>query len=411
MNILTRLFILLAFSLSCHRGHAENWPGWRGPRGDGSSLDSKVALEWDGSSGKNVKWKIAIPGRSHSSPVIWGDRIFLVTADAKTQERSLLCLDRVSGEILWTRVVLVAPFEQIHRLNTRASSTPATDGERVYVSFLDKEHMYVAAYDFDGDKQWDARPGVFSSRHGYCSSPVLWNGKVIVNGDHDGPAYLVALNKASGETLWKTERPNNVRSYCAPIIRQIEGRNQLILSGSKSVASFDPDTGKQHWVIDGPTEQYVASMVYNKGLLLMTAGFPDHHILAIDPTGIGNVTQTHIKWRTIKGCSYVPSPAAVDDYFLVVADNGIASCFDALSGERHWMERLESHYSASTMNANGLCYFNADNGITTIVKPWKTLEVIARNDLGEEMFASPAVYKDELYLRGAHHLFCIQPAR
>jgi outer membrane protein assembly factor BamB len=390
---------------------AENWPGWRGPRGDGSSTDTNVAREWDGPTGKNVKWKVPIPGKSHSSPIIWENRIFLVSADEKTEERSLICLDRTSGKTRWSKEVLVAPFEKIHRLNTRASSTPATDGQRVYVSFLDKKRMYVAAYDFAGNKQWEVRPGVFSSRHGYCSSPLVYGDKVIVNGDHDGPAYIAALNRDTGETIWKTNRPNGVRSYCAPILRRIDGRNQLILSGSKSVASFDPDTGRQHWIIDGPTEQFVASLVYNKGLLFMTAGFPDHHILAIDPTGTGNVTKTHIKWRTIKGCSYVPSPAAVDNYFLVVSDNGIASCFDAVSGERHWMERLESHYSASTINANGLCYFNADNGITTIVKPGKVLQVAARNNLGEDMYASPAVYDGELYLRGVRHLFCIQSAR
>ncbi|MFP6904064.1 MAG: PQQ-binding-like beta-propeller repeat protein [Verrucomicrobiota bacterium] len=390
---------------------AENWPGWRGPRGDGSSTDTNVAREWDGPTGKNVKWKVPIPGKSHSSPVIWEDRIFLVSADEKSQERSLMCLDRTSGKTRWFKRVLGAPFEKIHRLNTRSSSTPATDGQRVYVSFLDKKRMYVAAYDFSGNKQWEARPGAFSSRHGYCSSPVLYRDKVIVNGDHDGPAYIVALNRDTGETIWKTKRPNGVRSYCAPILRRIDGRNQLILSGSRSVASFDPDTGRQHWIIDGPTDQFVASLVYNRGLLFMTAGFPDHHILAIDPTGKGNVTKTHVKWRTIKGCSYVPSPAAVDNYFLVVADNGIASCFDAVSGERHWMARLESHYSASTINANGLCYFNADNGVTTIVKPGQALEVEVRNDLGEEMYASPAVYDGELYLRGVRHLFCIHSTR
>ncbi len=231
---------------------SENWPGWRGPRGDGTVLDAPN-LPVNISVADDTVWKTEIPGVGHASPVIWEDRILLVTADEKSFARSLLCLDRISGKILWNKVVLEAPFEEIHRLNSHASSTPVTDGKQIYVSFLDQSEMFVAAYDFDGNEIWKARPGPFSSKHGYCSCPVLWNGKVIINGDHDGDAYLVALDQATGAQIWKTDRPNKTRSYCTPIIRKIDGRNQMILSGSLSVASYDPDTGKQHWIIDGPT--------------------------------------------------------------------------------------------------------------------------------------------------------------
>ena len=207
--------------------------------------------------------------------------------------------------------------------------------------------------------------------HGYCSSPILWKDKVIVNGDHDGDAYLVALDRATGETVWKTDRPNKTRSYCTPIIRHIDGRNQMILSGSKSVASYDPDTGEQHWVIDGPTEQFVASLVYNEDLelLFMTCGFPERHILAIRPDGHGNVTDTHVVWRDIPGAAYVPSPIAIGPYFLVVADNGVASCFVAETGERLWRERLPREHSASLLAANGLAYFFSDYGVMTVIRP------------------------------------------
>ncbi|NIP96866.1 MAG: PQQ-like beta-propeller repeat protein, partial [Akkermansiaceae bacterium] len=188
-------------------------------------------------------------------------------------ERRLLCVDRGTGKVKWTRTVLESPLEGKHRRNSFASSTPATDGERVYVSFLDGDKMFVAAYDFAGKKLWEVRPGVFSSIHGYCSSPVLWKGKVIVNGDHDGDSYIVALDRTNGKTIWKEMRPNRTRSYCTPIIRTIEGRNQLIFSGDKAVTSLDPDTGELHWVLDGPTEQFVASLVYNGDLLFMTCGF------------------------------------------------------------------------------------------------------------------------------------------
>ncbi len=386
---------------------SENWPGWRGPRGDGSTSFGKLPVEF--SIDEDVVWSTRIDGIGHASPIIWEDRIFLVTADEKGDSRSLMSLDRTTGAILWEEIVLESGPEDIHRLNSRASSTPVTDGKRVIVSFLDGDSMFVAAYDFEGNELWKTRPGEFASKHGYCACPVLWNGKVIVNGDHDGDAYLVALDEETGETIWKTERPNKTRSYCTPIIREIEGRTQMILSGSLSVASYDPDTGDQHWVIDGPTEQFVASLVYNEklNLLFMTCGFPAKHMLAIRPDGTGNVTDTHVAWRDTVGASYVPSPIAIGDYFLVVADNGVASCFVAETGERLWRERLPGGHSASIISANGLAYFTSDTGIVSVLKPGPTFDVIAQSEVGEPVYASPAVYGDQLYIRGEKHLFCI----
>lgn len=381
----------------------DTWPGWRGPRGDGSSPDLKVPLKWKVA---DAKWKTPIPGKGHASPVVWKDDIFVVTA--VEAERRLLCVDRADGEIKWNEVVLSSPQEGIHRRNSLASSTPATDGERVYVSFLDKKQMYVAAYSFGGDKLWEKRPGVFSSIHGYCSTPVLWKDKVIVNGDHDGEAYIVALDKKTGKTIWKEARPNNVRSYCTPVIWTIEGRNQMILSGSRCVASYDPDTGKRHWIVDGPTEQFVASLVYNGDLLFMTCGFPQRHMLAIDPRGTGNVTKTHVKWRTRKNPSYVPSPATIGDYFMVVSDSGRASCLEAKTGRLVWNERIGREHGASAITVQGHVCFMSEKGIMTVIKPGEELQVVAKNDLGEEMHASPAIVNGQWILRGLEHLICIE---
>ena len=384
---------------------AENWPAWRGPRGDGTSLEKNVPVRW--SDKDNIAWKVPIPGKSHASPIIWEDSIFLVTALKQKKQRILLCLDRTTGKLRWQRMVLETPLERIHKLNSYASSTPATDGEKVYVSFLDRDKMFVASYNFRGDKVWEVRPGVFSSMHGYCSSPILWKDKVIVNGDHDGPAYIVGLNKATGKTVWKSPRPNNTRSYCAPIIRHIDGRNQMILSGSKCVASYDPDTGRQHWLIDGPTEQYVASLVYNGDLLFMTCGFPDRFMQLIRPDGHGNVTNTHVVWQTDRDCSYVPSPIASGSYFLVVSDSGVATCLNAKTGETIWRQRLGDRHSASLVSADGLVYFLSDNGVMTVVKPGPKFEVVTRNKLGEETYASPAISKGQMFIRGLKHLYCI----
>ena len=388
---------------------AENWPGWRGPRGDGTSLEKNVPIRWSGT--QNIVWKVPIPGKGHASPIVWGRHIFVVTAIKEKKQRILLCLDRKGGKILWQRVVLEAPLERINSLNSYASSTPATDGQRVYISFLDRDKMFIAAYDFDGNRIWEVRPGVFSSMHGYCSSPVIWKDKVIVNGDHDGPSYIVALSRTTGQTIWKTPRPNRTRSYCTPIIRQIDGRNQMVLSGTMCVASYDPDTGEQHWLIDGPTEQYVASIVYNGELLFMTCGFPDRFIQAIRPDGRGNVTDTHVLWQKDRDCSYVPSPIAFGPYFLVAADNGVATCFEAKTGKSCWRERLGPHYSASLISANGLVYFLSDKGVMTVVKPGEKLDIVARNELGENTYASPAISDGQIFLRGAKHLYCISTGK
>jgi outer membrane protein assembly factor BamB len=406
-------------ALSAGDRQAENWPGWRGPRGDGTSLETGIPTRWSDS--ENVAWKAPVPHVGHASPVVWDDRIFLVGTDLERHDRMLMAFRRTDGRPLWERSVVNSPLEGKHRLNSFASSTPATDGQLVYVSFLDRKEMLVAAYDFEGVERWKVRPGIFSSVHGYCSSPVIFEDKVIVNGDHDGDAYIVALNRATGEALWKSPRENRTRSYCTPIIRDIDGRTQMLLSGSKCVASYDPRTGSRHWIIDGPTEQFVASLVYSHDLVFVTAGFPELHVLTIKPTGTGKITDSLIAWHH-KGkiASYVPSPIAVGDYILVASDFGLATCFDAQDGTIHWSKNLSRHYSASLVAAGGLAYFLDDAGVTQVVKPGKEFEAVAVNQLFAEnkedetqdsCSASPAISQGQIFIRTERALYCIgQPA-
>jgi outer membrane protein assembly factor BamB len=394
-------------------GFAENWPGWRGPRGDGSSQEKQVPVRWNAEAGEGLVWKTAIPGDGHSSPIVHGQRVFISTALFDTQDRVLLCLNRNSGKELWRRTVITAPLERKHRENSYASSTPSTDGERVFVTFLDGQDAVVAAYDFDGKQLWLVRPGKFKSVHGFSSSPVVFEDKVIINGDHDGDAWIAALARKDGATVWKIDRENKTRSYCTPLIRDLAGRTQMILSGSKCVASYDPRSGERHWVIDGPTEQFVASVVYNPkhDMLFVTGGYPDLHILGVKPDGRGNITDTHIAWRAKRGVSYVPSPISEGDYFIVVSDSGIATCFHAGTGEQQWQERIGPHAHSSLVAANGFIYGTTDDGTTTVIKPGPTLEVVARNTLGEPCFSSPAISDGRVFVRGAKHLFCFAEKR
>jgi outer membrane protein assembly factor BamB len=387
-------------------------------------VESNVPVKWG--VGENIAWKVALPYSGHSSPVIWEDYVFIVGADTAKQNRMLVAIDRKTGKTLWEQVVVHAPLETKHKLNSFASSTPATDGKLIYVTFLEvgtktiparnvgrarpvtPGKIVVAAYDLNGELKWRVKPGEFVSVHGFCSNPVLYKNLVIVNGDHDGDAYIVALDRTSGKTVWKTPRENKTRSYSTPIIREIGGRTQLMLSGNICVASYNPNDGSLQWIIDGPTEQFVASLVYNEGLLFLTGGFPDRHILAIDPTGSGNVTDSHVRWRhERKGVSYVPSPVAAGKYFYLASDNGIGSCYDAATGKVMWQERMGRHYSGSLVATKDHVYFQDDDGITKVVKVGPKFEVVAENHLEEHVYSSPSISQGQYFVRGEKHLYCI----
>lgn len=399
-------FTLLVFCGMVAVAHAENWPQWRGPQLDGTSAETNVPVHWSATS--NVFWKTELPGLGHASPIVFGDKVFTVTALPQNEERMLLCLDRATGKMLWQQPVLKTLMETKHDLNSHASSTPATDGERVFVAFLEVNRMVVAAYDYNGKQQWLVRPGTFASKHGFCSSPILYQDKVIVNGDHDGDGYMVALDRKSGRELWRIDRPNKTRSYCVPLIREIDGRPQMILTGSKCTASYDPNNGKLHWIMDGPTEQFVASPVFSEraNLVVITAGFPEYHTLAIKADGQGKVGAEKVAWRTIKGAVYVPSPIIEGDYFLIISEGGVAHCFETKTGQLFWQERLGTHH-ASLVSANGLVYFLNDHGVMNVVRPGPQFERVAQNELGEKCFPSPAISAGRIFIRGDKHLYCI----
>lgn len=412
--------VLIAFTVClcfASASQAENWPMWRGPRGDGTSLDKGFPAKWDIANNTNIAWKSEIPGNGHSSPIVWNDRVFLTTCleesdPKKPQARVLICIDRADGKIRWQKTVLSSSKEQIHKLNSFASSTPATDGTHVFVTFFDAPKVVVAAYDFDGNEVWRKSPGEFQSQHGFCSPPILHKNLVIVNCDQDAfgkkkPAYVVAFDRATGEEKWRIDRPNRIRSYCPPLIAEAGGKTQMVMTGCLTVASYDPDTGKQHWIINGPTEQFVASMIYHKGLFFLTAGFPTYHVMGIKPDGEGNITKTHVAWHEEKGGGYVPSPVAAGDNIFLVHDDGRASCRDALTGKLHWLERLGKHHSASPVTAEGKIYYADDDGMTFVVNGSSKFEIAEKNNIGETIFASPAFSNGQIFLRGSKHLFCL----
>ena len=404
---------------------AENWPGWRGPHGDGSTAEHGVVREWDAQNGTNIVWRSELKANGHASPIIWQDKVFLAGCELESTARTLACYDRETGTVVWRRKVFEATLESKHALNSYASGTPATDGELVFAAFLRPDGriipapnvgsprditsgtMVVVCFDLEGREQWRASPGQFVSAHGFSSSPVVFEDLVIVNGDHDGDSYVVAFDKRTGTERWRVKRRHKIRSYATPLIRRIGGRDQMLLSGSMCIVSLDPRSGERIWNIEGPTEQFVASMVYDGNLAFMVCGYPDHYVFGIRPDGQGDVTETHVAWESTSARSYVPSPVVVGDYLIVADDRGTANCFGTADGEHLWKARIGSGFNASLVTAEGLVYLTDNDGKTTVIRPGPVLQVVAKNDLGEFVSASPAISGGDLYMRTHEALYRI----
>jgi outer membrane protein assembly factor BamB len=384
---------------------AENWPCWRGPRSDNISLEKGVPTRWEPA---DAVWKTVVPGEGHASPIVWKDRIYTVTGLPEKQDRQLVCFDRATGNILWQQTVVHGPLERLHPENTHASGTPATDGRRVYVNFRVGDEIVVAAHDAtSGEQLWSVRPGTHEGEWGFSNAPLLYKDKVIIDGDSKGKSFLVALNRDNGRTLWRVDRTHRGISYAAPLVREMAGRVQLIQCGDRCVTSFDPDTGKPIWKVDGPSEEFVASPAYSEkaGLVFASSSYPIRQVFAIKPDGRGDVTKSHVAWEDKIGSPYISSPLIVGDWMLALNNAGIAFCYDAATGKVLWKARLGRHH-ASPVLVEGLAFFIADNGEVNVIKPGVKFERVAQYQLGESCYASPAISNGQVFLRGFKHLFC-----
>jgi hypothetical protein len=385
---------------------AQNWPGWRGPDGDGTSIETNLPVKWD--SVTNVVWKIPVPGIGYSSPVVWKDKLFLTTAFIESQEKVLLCYSSKNGSLLWQKTVLKTPFETKQDNNSFASGTPSTDGTNVYVSFLDGPDVVVAAYDFSGKQVWLQRPGTFSSPHGYSCSPVLFEDKVIINGDSQGDSFVAALSRVDGHIVWKVKHERPAHSFSTPIFRKMAGKTQMIFCGNKEIASYNPKDGSKYWFVSGPSEDFCSSPVYNEksGLVLVSSAWPIRNLVAIRPDGQGDVTKSHVAWETRKGAYYVPSPVCTADYLFTTMTTGQVNCIEVATGNVIWAEEMGLQYSSPVL-AGGLVYMPNDSGVITVITPGPSFRYVAKNPIGERMYASPAISNGKIYLRGFQHLFCI----
>jgi outer membrane protein assembly factor BamB len=400
ISIVALLFIFQLVTM------AENWPGWRGPSGDGTSSEINLPVKWDSTT--NVMWKVPVPGIGYASPIVWEEKLFTVTALTETQEKQLLCYDIKTGSLLWQVTVLKNPLERKHPDNSFASGTPVTDGKSIYLSFLDGDSVVVAAYDFSGKQLWIKHPGTYASPHGYSVSPILYKDKVIINADSKGDAFIAALSRTDGHTLWKTKFDKKSHSFGAPLIRELAGRTQMIVCANMEVASLNPEDGSRYWIASGPSEDFSMTPVYNEqsGLVIISSGWPKRIIYALKPDGNGDVTNTHIAWQSTDGAFYVPSPITTGNYLISTMTNGLVNCMEATTGKVLWKENLGKQYGSAVL-AGGLVYIPSDQGVITVIKPGATFEPVAKNSIGETMFASPAISNGKIYLRSLTHLFCI----
>ncbi len=411
-----------------------DWPYWRGPAADGMAVGD-APLHW--SSTQNVRWKTEIPGSGHSSPVVWGDRIFLTTAiptgtasksdQSTSQARTfhggdgpqvehkfeVLSLDRKTGALVWERTAKIAtPHEGAHgTYGSFASNSPVTDGKYVF-AFFGTRGMYC--YDFKGNLIWQKDFGVqmrMKMSFGEGTAPVLSGDRLILLFDHEGDSFIVALEKTTGKEIWRTARDEKT-NWSTPLVVAYDGRKQIVVSATKKVRSYDFDTGKLIWECGGLGGNTIPQPVRQDDMVFVMSGFRDPMLLAIRLGRQGDLTGTDaIVWSQTKGNSYTPSPVISDNKLYALTDNGMISCYNARTGTPYYHQvRLPKAYNfkASPVGANGKLYLASENEDVVVLRMGEKYEVLATNSLPDEVFiATPAIAGGEIYLRSKKRIYCI----
>ncbi len=401
--------VMTALLLCAATAFADNWPQFRGSNGQGISSESNLPVKWSATS--NVRWKTGLPGAGHSSPVVWGNRIFLTAFNSSKKQLIVLCLDKDSGKILWERTVQAERIEEHHSSNSPASPTPATDGKHVYVYFGSRG---LVCFDFAGNKVWENPFGPYPNEWGTASSPVLYGDMLLLNSDTDAEDFLLAVNKNNGRVMWKTSRSDVNRSWPTPVIWNAGGKDEIVVSGSGRVKAYDPNGGRELWTVEGLTRWVTPTPVMAHGLLYAASNGPGGNIImAIRPGGRGNVTRTHVAWRFERSAPYSSSPVIVGDFLFAVKNGGVMTCLNAKTGEVAWQERLPAggDYYASLVAADGKVYALSEGGEATVVAAKPVYELLSVNKLDERCMASPAISGGQLFIRTDENLYCIGDAR
>jgi outer membrane protein assembly factor BamB len=414
-----RTLILLVLLLVSAPAGAGNWPAWRGPNADGISDERNLPVKWSAS--ENIRWKVPLPEEGNSTPIIWGDRVFLTQALEKGKRRALLAFDRQTGRKLWQQEVPCQVEETSHKQNPPCSGSPVTDGTAVYAHFASGG---VLACDLDGKKLWHRDLGPVLHRWGNGSSPVLYKDLLIVYQGPGEPTFLTALNKRTGETVWKVDEPGInspiFGSWSTPVVVRVGDRDELIMplpgdriKGEGEVKAYEPATGKELWrcrgLCGGPgTEIYAMPVVSAKADLVVCISGHQGATMALRPGGKGDVTATHRLWRHGDKVPQRIGSGVLHDGRLYLADApGFLLCLDARTGAEIWRERLGGNLWGSVLLADGKLYVSNLEGTTYVVEAGPKFKLLASNDLNEPLYAAPAVSGGHIFLRTHRHLYCI----
>lgn len=392
---------------------AQNWTEFRGPTGDGHAKSTGLAVSW--SETENVAWKTAIHGKAWSSPVVWDDQIWLTTARPDGKELGAVCLDRKTGKI--TKDIKLFELDKppfCHPFNSYASSTPAIEKGRLYAHFGTNG---TACLDTETGKViWERRDLHCDHWRGAASSPIVHGGLVFLIFDGVDVQYVVALDKATGKTVWKKDReivypPSNDgddrKGYATPAVFSIDGKFQLVCPAAGATIAYDPATGKELWRVLHPTMNAGCRPILANNLIYVTVGHKPT-LLAIRPDGTGEITNSHVQWKQTRSVPSRPSVLVIGDLVFMVSDNGIASCLDAKTGKQVWEERLGGECSGSPVFADGHIYVPDQTGTTFVLEPARSFKKVAGNRLADGCMASPAVTGKSLLIRTKTHLYCIE---
>jgi outer membrane protein assembly factor BamB len=392
---------------------ADNWTRFRGKNGQGVSGEMNLPLKW--SSTENVVWKTPIPGNAWSSPIVYGDHVFLTTATDEGRECRVICVNRKSGEIHWNNAVHHQELNAKRAQNSYATPTPIADGKNVYSVYSDGT---VVAVDFQGEVIWKNSEVKFHSLHGLGASPLLVGDQLIMPFDGSSAeekqvgwkipwekAVVLSLDTASGDVRWKGLRGKSRVGHVTPIL--VDDGKQVVSAGGDRVQGHDVKSGDRIWSIYSQGEGVTPSPVLGAGMIFTSSGFEEPTLRAIRTGGVGDVTETHIAWEQKKGVPALPSLLYVEPYLYSITRDNILHCIDATSGDIEWLKRLDGAHSASPVYADGRIYILSEEGVTLVLRPGDEYDEIARNTLDEKCMASMAVSQGQFFIRTAENLYCI----
>lgn len=392
---------------------ASEWSRWRGPEGTGHTSETGLPLKWDASA---VTWQTKLPGLGHSSPVVHGRLVFLTSADDGGRKRVVMALDRETGKSVWQQVAWTGEPESSHKMNGFATPTCCTDGERVYAWFGSGGGLFC--YSTTGDQLWSRDLGQQNNRWGAASSPVLVDDLVIQLCDADSDAFIVALNRRTGDEVWRTTR-DNFRGWSTPILFDAAGRTELIVNGHSGVRSYNPATGEEYWFCRSFRGRGTPTVTPGPSLLHVVNGTPSD-MYAIRPGGSGDITDSHMSWHVPRrGGRDLPSPLVIDNLLLIVSMQGVLTCTEPESGKELWKARLGGNFSASPVAYGGRALFTDEAGVTTVIRPDAAELVVERKNslpaADDEIFrAGLAPSEGQILIRSDQKLYAVgawQPAK